>query len=63
MTDRQSEKQHETGRRDADVFGADPFTGLVDDAFAEQIQGVCSRGREQVTERGPWKLADRHVVW
>jgi hypothetical protein len=62
--DRPSVREEERDRKEyADVFGADPFTGLVNDAFAEQIQGVCARGREQITERGPWKLADRHVVW
>lgn len=38
------------------ISGADPFSGLVDNTLAEQIQGVCGCGGEQITKRCPWKL-------
>lgn len=58
--------REETTRQEggeAYISGADPFPGLVYDALAQQIQGVCACRGKQVTERGPWKLADRYVVW
>lgn len=48
---------------ETDIFGADPLPGLVYDALAQQIQGVCACRGKKITERSPWKLADRNVVW
>jgi len=52
------ERLAEEGRGSANISGADPFPGLIDNALAQQIQGVCGCGGEQVTQRRPWKLPD-----
>jgi len=65
--------QHGTGRRGkragaekegglTHISGADPFPGLVDDALAEEVQGVGSRCREKVPQRCLGELSDGNIV-
>lgn len=44
------------------ISGADPFPGLVDDALAEEVQGVGSRCREKVPQRCLGELSDGNIV-
>jgi hypothetical protein len=44
------------------ISGADSLPGLIDDALAEEVQGVGSRCREKVPQWCPGELSDGDIV-
>ena len=44
------------------ISGADSFPGFIDDALAEEVQGVGSRCREKVPQRCLGELSDGNIV-
>lgn len=49
-------------KKGAHISGADPSPGLIDYAFAKEVQRVCACRCEKVTQWCPWELSHRNIV-